>query len=190
MHVKVRGGSGVDDMRYLLKNAPELLSEMSQAVGNEALGLVLEGFNRQADPYGKPWEPKKVDDGRLVLHGYTTNLKRGWKLQQTKNNMVSLSPSVSYAAVHQEGFSGMVTREGTSYQLKIPQRMMIPSRAAGLPNEWMSQLKEAVEDAVKSYAASAGGGGAGMSILAGKMAGLKRRLNIQAIIRRAFRSDD
>lgn len=54
------------------------LRSLTDNLAEEAVDLVLECFATETDPYGKAWAPKVFSDGRQVLVGKTTNLKRSW----------------------------------------------------------------------------------------------------------------
>jgi len=193
VNVRVRTDGTTSQMMALLHSTPELMQALSSAMGKEAIDLVREGFRQETDPYGQKWQEKQVDDGRKVLHGESSNLRLGWKLESNGRGSFRLSPSVRYATTHQNGFDGEVTRKGSTYRLKIPARRMLPTSGMGIPSKWRDQLMEAEEESISLFAAkmtAGSGGGGGMSMITAKIAGIKRSLNIMAIIRRAFSDGD
>lgn len=113
----------------------QLMNEISKAVAEEAIGLIQDGFREQRDPYGRPWAPKKRPDGRAILVGKTTRLRRGWHVESSKRGQVVIAPSVDYATYHQTGTKHMVARK------------MVPDRT--LPAEWDSAIDEAVLEVLR-----------------------------------------
>jgi phage gpG-like protein len=157
-----------------LASVPELLSQMSRDMGEEALELIAEGFATETDPYGKRWQDKKVDDGRSILVGKTARLRRGWHLQRYGRSGFTIAPSVNYAGFHQKGTKRMVAR------------MMVPSRSRGMPPKWRTAMNSVAQ---AHFAAHFGGKarGAGMGIITAKLAGVKRRFNAAALLRKVMK---
>lgn len=160
-----------------LGSVNEMLTEMSRNMGEEALELIAEGFATETDPYGKPWAAKKVDDGRSILVGKTARLRRGWHLQRYGRGGFTVSPSVDYATYHQKRTKRMVAR------------MMVPSRSRGLPPKWRTALSSVAQ---QHFAAHFGGKakgrkGAGMGLITAKLAGVKRRFNAGALLRKVMK---
>lgn len=86
---------------------PEAMKSLTDNLAAEACDLVIEGFANETDPYGKKWDPKVFGDGRSVLIGGTTNLKRSWgkrnAIKRSDGRGFLISPSVIYAKYHQLG---------------------------------------------------------------------------------------
>jgi phage gpG-like protein len=131
MAVKVSGdfAKKLDRWAQMLRDAEVIVTRTSQAQAEVAVTLVGEGFENEEDPYGVKWEPKKVDDGRKVLHGETSSLRTGFHVESAGKNGFQIEPSVEYAAYHQSG--------GRT----LPQRMMVPSGRKGLPREWSKEFE-------------------------------------------------
>jgi phage gpG-like protein len=132
MSVKVSGNFAkkLDRWAELLRDAEVIVRRTSQAQAEVSVTLVGEGFESEQDPYGTRWEPKKVDDGRKVLHGETSALRTGWHVASVGKDGFQIAPSVEYAAYHQSPRSG-----------SRPQRMMVPSGIKGLPREWVKEFE-------------------------------------------------
>ena len=182
MKIKVKGDNKIDAWKAILKSAPEIVSVMSEQVAEEALALVNEGFAKQTDPYGKAWQEKKVDDGRSILVGKTTRLRRGWHKVKISESKWAIHPSVTYAAAHQDpqpraNWGGK----------RLPQRMMIPSKTRGMPIAWTKRIEETLGETMASQFSSNSSGSANLGWIRYKIIGLKRRFSIQTIIRRAVR---
>jgi phage gpG-like protein len=171
----------VDSWAKAMGTAPGLLDQMSRQMAEEAVGLIADGFRAQSDPYGRKWRPKKVPDGRNVLVGKTANLRTGWNVTRSTRGGFTVSPSVSYAVHHQFG----------APRARIPARMMFPSTKLGLPPAWRDALTDVIQEQLSAHF---GGGGArntrtgGVGFVKGKLAGVKRRLNVAALLRKLLRN--
>lgn len=169
--------------KQLFKTAPELMAPISKDGAEELLGFVQDGFRDQADPYGKPWPAKKIPDGRAVLVGETTRLRRGWHTERVGKKGFVIAPSVDYASAHQD------PQPRAKWGGKaLPRRAMVPYR--GLPGAWRSALREVARDHMRRHFSSARdlSGGAGMGLLSAKKAGLKRTINAMALVKRVVRA--
>lgn len=165
----------------MFEGTPELLKPMSKDMAEELLGKVQDGFRDQRDPYGQAWAPKKIPDGRAVLVGETTRLRRGWHVEKTNAHGFKIIPSVKYAIAHQD------PQPRAKWGGKaLPRRAMVPFR--GLPDSWKKDMKDVVRDHFKRHFTSARrAGGGGMSFLSAKLAGVKRSLNPIALAKRVIR---
>lgn len=171
----------VDAWAKAMGAAPDLLENMSRQMAEEATSLIADGFRQQRDPYGRKWKPKQAADGRLTLVGKTARLRNGWHVTRASRGGFGVSPSVDYAIYHQFG----------APRARIPQRMMFPSAGLGLPPAWRDALSEVIQEQLSQHF---GGGGArksktaGMGFVKAKLAGVKRRLNVQALLRKLVRN--
>lgn len=167
----------MQEWQKALGSTNELLQAMSRDMAEEAIGLIRDGFRSQVNPYGKPWQAKKVDDGRAILTGKTSNLRSGWHVTRATRGGFTVAPSVRYAVHHQFGAPGR----------NIPQRMMVPGRGK-LPPKWSAAFKESSQELL---AAHFGGTrkpvGKGASFITAKIGGLKRRFNAGALIRKLMK---
>jgi hypothetical protein len=170
----------LDAWNALLDNGEAFLEATSAAMAEETIELIKQGFRDETDPYKKRWKAKKRADGRKVLSGRTSRLKGGWHRQRADEGGFVVAPSVDYAAPHQS------PKTGKDGQLKRPRRMMVPASELGLPPAWARRYERTAQSAFKGFfsTSSAGGGG---SFVTYAIAGVKRRLNIRSLIRRAAR---
>ncbi len=172
----------VDEWAKLMGSAPDVLESMSRNMAEEALELVAQGFESESDPYGRKWKEKKYPDGRLVLGGKTARLRRGWHLTRSGKAGFGIAPSVNYAPYHQLG----APRAG------IAARMMVPSARLGLPPKWRDAFAAVVEEQLAAH--FAGGGrrarakNGGVGFVKAKLSGVKRRLNVAALLRKLLRN--
>lgn len=132
MAVKVSGdfAQKMDRWAQLLESSSVIVRHTSQVQAEVALTLIGEGFDRETDPYGRRWEPKKKPDGRKTLHGETTRLRNGWHITRSSMGGWQVDPSVEYAVFHQEPIGNA-----------RPTRRMVPSTALGLPAEWKREFR-------------------------------------------------
>jgi phage gpG-like protein len=172
----------VDNWAKAMGAAPDTLQTMSRNMAEEALELVAQGFEHQKDPYGRPWKDKQTPDGRLILGGKTGRLRRGWHLTRAGKEGFSIGPSVDYAAHHQFG----APRAG------IPMRMMVPSKRLGLPPKWREAFAAVVEEQLAAHFNQGGrrsrARNGGVGFVKAKLAGVKRRLNVAALLRKLLRN--
>src|SRR5688572_7388611 len=97
----------------------QLKRDILENVAEEILGFTKQRFRDERDPYGRRWAPKKKPDGRKVLSGKTSRLKK-WQVKKRSLRGFTIAPTVTYAAFHQDG-----TRH-------MPRRMIVPDEAKGL----------------------------------------------------------
>jgi hypothetical protein len=164
-----------------LKKAPALLGEMSPNMAEETVSLIRDGWRNQSDPYGDAWKPKKANDGRQILVGKTARLKGGWHVVKSARRGWTVAPSVDYAAPHQD------PKPRSAWGGKsLTRRMMIPSRARGLPPAWSRAYREIAEETFAAHFGSRSQG-QGIGFVTGKIVGLKRRFNAMSLLRKAMR---
>lgn len=116
----------------LFNSGHVLTSATNNAMAEEMVGLIKDGFRTETDPYGKKWKPKKKPDGRKTLSGKTSRLKGGWHVKRKSDSSFTVAPSVDYATPHQTG--------APSRNL-VPRRM-VPTQSRGLPGKWSKAFKE------------------------------------------------
>ena len=113
---------------------------LAQLIAAGGVKLTMDTFRKQADPYGKAWQPLKRErsrDKRARLRRESKGLKaRGQKILirtgRMRNSTTAIQTGSSggvaiptgYAASHQDGAH------------IAPQRMMLPSPERGLPLPW------------------------------------------------------
>jgi hypothetical protein len=84
---------------------PAALERLSDNLAEQALDLIEEGFANERDPYGKPWAPKVFGDGRQILVGKSTQLRRGFHRKVVASTGFRVGPSATakYAKWIQSG---------------------------------------------------------------------------------------
>lgn len=147
-----------------LKELPREMRAMPRDMAEEAVDLVKQTFENEADPYGAKWARLKYRSGRILQK--TGGLKSSVNVA-TSGRGFTVSIARSYGAYHQTG-----TR-------RMPRRAMLPFR--GMPLAWKSAFAEVAEERIGRKIASAGKGGSGGRIasrgsgataLAGKASGI------------------
>jgi len=169
--VRIRGDfKKLESLQALLAEAPQLLETMSRQMAEETVGLIKDQHRTETDPYGAGWQPKKVPDRRKILSGKTSRLKNGWHVSRAGKRGFTVAPSVTYAAYHQSG-----TR-------RMPVRLLVPTKAKGLPKPWSSAYRAPAVDTLREHfkRAKAGSGSIG--------SGASRVRIPMSLIRRAFRA--
>ncbi len=148
MKLTVRG-RGLDQLRALrdrLANPGPMLDAISEAVADEALDLVIQGFQKQSDPYNDNWAPKKHPDGRAILTGVTSNLRRGWHKSKIGRHRwrIAPAPTAPYAKHLQKGTKN---RDGS---VRMVARKMIPD-GRGMPRDWDEAFNDTVLETMRAH---------------------------------------
>jgi hypothetical protein len=178
LKVEGDGAKVVAEWQKIFEDGDKAMTVVSRAMAEEMLGLTLERFRVETDPYGKRWKPKQRSDGRKTLSGKTSRLKNGWHIVRCDGSGWMIAPSVGYAAAHQKPLTNPDT--GKPYR---PRRMMVPDGERGLPRAYQKTLQEAAVDALKvSFTPTKKRTSAGGSSLIPQS--LSRRFSIRAIARR------
>lgn len=86
-------------------------------VGEDMVARTKARFNTSTAPDGNPWKPKKRPDGRKTLVGESGDLRRQI-ISQAAGNVLTLTASARYAAIHQ--FGGRIERK--AYQKLVRHR--------------------------------------------------------------------
>jgi hypothetical protein len=152
--------SALADMRRSLEGLRlgAYVPRLAQLVAVGGVKLTMDAFRNQRDPYGREWAPlarERTRDRKARLRVEARRQKaRGQKILIDKARMKDSTAPIhwgrtggvaiptGYAAVHQNG--GRVMRNGQEIG-RIPQRMMLPDQAMGLPAHWQRMIqREAV----------------------------------------------
>lgn len=131
----------------LAKAPAHLLDAAEEVAGNTLLNLTLEGFVKEQDPYGDPWEERQVEtketQGKKVLS--RKGLLKGSFNRQTSRGQVTVSTPLEYADYHQR------PKRGRNGKLKRPRRRMIPTLKKGFPRKYGSEIRKSMGDVFESY---------------------------------------
>jgi phage gpG-like protein len=124
-------------------------------------GLVREEFDNSEDPYGRPWVPLKMREGK-PLRDTTTHLL-GSLTHEVLRTWVRVGFGFRYAHVHQFGAVIVPVRAKRlryvprgwqhpvfSKKSVIPARPMLP--AAGWPDYWVETLAEVAQSILRNPA--------------------------------------
>lgn len=82
--------------------SPGLALEVSRSMAAESIRLVEQGFEKEQDPFGNPWKPKKEPDGRKILRGKTGKLRK-WRQVHASSAGFRIASQAPYAIYHQKG---------------------------------------------------------------------------------------
>jgi phage virion morphogenesis protein len=144
--------------RVQAMNSPAAKRELSKALAAESQRLVLDGFKKQKDPYGKPWAPlsaatrKRKGSSKALID--TGNL-RGSIVAVPLDSGFRVETTVDYAAVHQYGSRGRRRftgrgRRSISIGRGTPRRQMIPmAETGGIPEPWTKRFNNITRALIK-----------------------------------------
>lgn len=121
---------------------------LTRQLAEEALDLVRETFEHEADPYGKPWRPLVLRSGRILQD--SGGLKASFHVKSMGRGTFTIATAKDYAKHHQHG-TGVYGRRGERIRptkaralafggrafasvAGAPARKMVPDR--GLPVAW------------------------------------------------------
>lgn len=124
----------------LLRGGDVLMGEVSRRMAGTTLALIDQGFERERDPYGERWAPKKRPDGRKVLEGRTGRLRRAWHSTRVSRLGYEVFPGVDYATYHQAPRMRSRAR-----------RRMVPSADQPFPRAWATALSRTAIQAMRSH---------------------------------------
>lgn len=96
-------------------------ADVARSSANEFRTLTAQGFEKQEDPYGNPWAPKKRPNGYKILYGPDALLRK-FSVVMTAADEFKLESFADYFRPHQNG----AKRVGTNW--KLPQRRMLPDK--------------------------------------------------------------
>jgi hypothetical protein len=75
----------------------QTLRHLADNLAQEGLEQVDEGFARQVNPYDVSWPKKVFPDGRAILVGSSTKLRRGWHRKYIGADGFIIASSAAYA---------------------------------------------------------------------------------------------
>ncbi len=122
---------------------------INEGIAAESLRLVKRGFERSEDPYGIPWKPPVLRDGKPLLD--SSRLRNGFQNRSTPTT-IELWNNVRYAAI--QNYGGTIHAKNSPYlyfktpeglaakkEVTLPARQMIPDSARGLPPVWDQRMR-------------------------------------------------
>ena len=90
--------------------SPGSLSEVSTALGHEALALTDQAFEQERSPHGRGWAPKKRPDGRKIGQGKTGKLRDSYRLKFSSRFGFTIGSDANYRRWFHGGKKGQKTR--------------------------------------------------------------------------------
>jgi phage virion morphogenesis protein len=139
-----------------LAELPKEMRKMPRVMAEEAVELTRQTFEKEADPYGKPWAKLKLRSGRILAK--TGGLKGSVHAKATGKRF-TIGMGKSYASYHQGGTGlhgpkrqrikplrakalGPINPGGKFFRSVegSPRRPMIPYK--GLPESWAEAFQE------------------------------------------------
>lgn len=180
MQLRVVGKlTAVEKFNRKLQRFADATDAIADGVAEEAMDLIAEGFAGEKDPYGNKWADKVHDDGRSILVGKTTRLRRGWHVIDGGPGKRSIAPNVEYAIYHQDGTNGRSADSTRVQPINTMGRFLKKSKAAkrktavgfrilnfkagggkiparpmipdsrGVPSHWRTRAKQAANEVIK-----------------------------------------
>jgi len=135
---------------------PQTLRLVNEQLAEETIGLIRDGFERSADPYGRAWEPLVIRAGRPLED--SGGLKASWHRSETSADGFAVESGKDYAVYHQGGTGIYGPRKtpivpikakalripGVGFRNSVkgsPKRRMVPD-AGRIPPRWRKQFVE------------------------------------------------
>lgn len=149
----------LDQFAATIAATPRELGVISSNLAEESITLIADGFRAERDPYGHKWK-KNLRGGKVLSDRGT--LRSSWNVSRATRSGFAVASGVFYAAVHQGG--KVIKAKNGPYLLfkigkrwvrkksvKIPQRMMIPTVARGIPTKWAQAFNEVVDEVLGAH---------------------------------------
>ena len=131
---------------------------VTRQLAEETVEMIREGFEKEKDPYGKPWAPIRLRDGRILQD--SGGLKASWFVKSLGKGTFTVASAKAYAKFHQEGtgiygVSGQRIRPKKARALAFggrafasvagtPKRKMVPDQS--LPTGWGRRYRAVAND--------------------------------------------
>jgi phage gpG-like protein len=77
------------------------LARTAEAMADEALNLINEGFQGETDPYGKPWAPLVLRSGKILQD--RGGMAASWHRSRANKFGFRVRSGKTYASFHQDG---------------------------------------------------------------------------------------
>lgn len=128
--IVVKGIESLDALSAKLVAIPGIVHYATSELAGETADLVLDGFGKESDPYGKKWARKKVPNGKPV--GVHTG-----DMKATVRPMVSGSHfGVSFGVPYAQYFHAPSGRA---------QRWLVPNKSMGVPGAWVDRYQDIIQ---------------------------------------------
>jgi phage gpG-like protein len=158
INIEFNDGGITEALNRLLAIGQDL-NPVLNALGRTIEEKVRLGFATSTDPYGRPWAPLKVRQGKpLVDKGQLL----GSVSYQVDGNSVEIGTNMPYAPTHQYGATieatsakalrffveGKPVFVGRGHKITIPPREMFPTE--GLPADWETDSMDAIAEVLRA----------------------------------------
>ena len=120
-----------------IESIPRVMQQISEAMAEEALALIDDGFFAEKDPYGQPWKNKKKP-GRIGQ--VTGQMRRGWIKTFVGPNGFRLKNLQPYSGYFQDGTKNS------------PERNLVPTARKGLGPIWSKALRKVALECLRRAA--------------------------------------
>lgn len=140
-----------------LHDIGEHMDPILHAIGRVLESRVRAGFDAGVDPYGQPWAPLRIRQGKPLRD---TGQLQNSITYTVEGNSVVVGTNREHMQVHQFGavikpkngkflaFPGAGGHLILARQVTIPRRAFLPDR--GLPQDWADDVLKAMGDEVKA----------------------------------------
>lgn len=141
--------------------SPAFRRRVVNVIGQEALSMALEGFEKSRDPYGVRWAPLKLRNGQPLLDKGI--LRNSLNVRVTSSTSFEVATDVKYAKLHQHGGTVkprnarvLAWRSGGqrffAKSVKVPARPFLPD-GRGMPRTWAKAFRQVSSDFMRAYGA-------------------------------------
>ena len=152
--------SALAEFESAVRKVPKSMRVVSEQLAEETIELIREGFEKHADPYGKPWKDLVLREGQPLED--TGGMKGAWYRRRATRQRFVVANAKSYSIFHQKG-TGLygnkrrrirpiratalrvpVRGGGTHYFASVrgtPKRRMVPE-SGRLPPRWKRRYVE------------------------------------------------
>jgi len=151
-----------------LQKAPDALKVVSRQMAEETIELIRDGIEDGRDPYGEPYAPLKLRDGRPLQD---TGRMKVWERRAVTASGFTVQSPVQYAIYHQRGTGiyGPTKRpikpvKAQALRIPVrggnpifvqkvagtPQRRMVPE-GGRLPSKWRDRYVEVANEVLAAH---------------------------------------
>lgn len=118
--------------------SPATMRAIGKEIADEAIFQAHKGFTEQRDPYGVPWAPKKIADGRGILRGKSGRLGRSFARFYADNQVVIIgnkAPEAKFAqtgtGIYGPSHQRITPKNGKSLRFKVGGRWVFAKSVEG-----------------------------------------------------------
>lgn len=126
----------VGRLSKLLQGLEKVPKQLGTLVASEISNDLAETYDSGANPYGTPWKLRKVDRPWPILNR-TGTMRASRRVTVRNDGEVDVEYTDKKSSYHQNGTSS------------LPQRLLVPTTARGIPQRWRDALKLAFKKSLK-----------------------------------------